>query len=111
MLSAIGINLPGFMEEVGLTGGPDRWEGCDMSAAAIESGDPTGRGKEHLQERALIHRKHKGSLNVRCYHDYHCPNLGVDNHPYIHEPESIFPSCSPVVSGSNSHAPVLVPSP
>lgn len=80
-----------------------------MRAAAIESWDPTGRGKEDLQKRALIHHKHKVSLNVRRYHGYHCPNLGLV--PYIHEPESIFSSCLSMVSGSNSHAIMLVPSP
>lgn len=46
MLGATGINSLGFMEEVGLTGGPDGWVGCDMRAVAIESGDPTGRGEK-----------------------------------------------------------------
>lgn len=111
MLGATGINSLGFMEEVWLTGGPDGQVGCDMRAAAIESGDFTGRRKEDLQERALMYHKRKMSLNVRCYYGYHCPNLDLDNHPYIHESESIFCSCSPIVSASNSHAPVLVPSP
>lgn len=37
--------------------------------------------------------------------------VGSLDYPNIHEPDSIFLPCSPVVSGSNLQVPILVPSP
>lgn len=120
MGSATGVRGPS-LEEVGLTvglhdaaGGGGGVGGGDIVTWGLEHGGgiPQEEGKQTYVTVLL------NSESTRCVPANTTHIMAIvsqiwvsDQCPDIHEPNSPFPPCSPMVSGSNPHALILVPSP